>query len=213
MNATSYPTHLDCQEKPPNRGDVCARPRSWGSGDGSSPHFGGFTLPAHPCVIALAEPALENRPGTLDLGASTLMKESRRVLVGLGAGLVLGLTIASRHNSTLVGMVDAVAPAGTLWVNAIRMTIIPLVVSLVITGVASTSNVGAISRIGGRTLLVFFAMLAGATALAIPLGIAAFSWLSRLVTVRPGLPPALPRPRRPWPPVPIRSAFGTGFSR
>ena len=69
------------------------------------------------------------------------------------------------------------------------MTIIPLVVSLVITGIASTSNVGAISRIGGRTLLVFFAMLAGATVLAIPLGIAAFSWLSRLVTVRPGFPP------------------------
>ena len=85
------------------------------------------------------------------------MKESRRVLVALGAGLVLGLTIASRHNRTLVGVVDAVAPAGALWVNAIRMTIIPLVVSLVITGVASTSNVGAISRIGGRTLLVFFA--------------------------------------------------------
>ena len=117
------------------------------------------------------------------------MKESRRVLVALGAGLVLGLTIASRHNRTLVGVVDAVAPAGALWVNAIRMTIIPLVVSLVITGVASTSNVGAISRIGGRTLLVFFGMLAGATCLAIPLGIAAFSWLSRLVTVRPGLPP------------------------
>jgi proton glutamate symport protein len=117
------------------------------------------------------------------------MKESSRVLVGLGAGLVLGLAIAASHNSTLVRVVDGVAPAGTLWVNAIRMTIIPLVVSLVITGIASTSNVGAISRIGGRTLLVFLAMLTGATVLAIPLGIAAFSWLSHLVTVRPGLPP------------------------
>jgi hypothetical protein len=117
------------------------------------------------------------------------MNESRRVLVGLGAGLVLGLAIAASHNSTLVRVVDAVAPAGTLWVNAIRMTIIPLVVSLVITGVASTSNVGAISRIGGRTLLVFLAMLVGATILAIPLGIAVFSWLSHLVPVRPGLPP------------------------
>jgi proton glutamate symport protein len=103
--------------------------------------------------------------------------------------LVLGLAIAASHNSTLVRVVDAIAPAGTLWVNAIRMTIIPLVVSLVITDVASTSNVGAINRIGGRTLMVFFAMLAGATILAIPLGIAAFSWLSHLVTVRPGLPP------------------------
>ena len=108
------------------------------------------------------------------------MNESRRVLIGLGAGLALGLAIAASHNSTLVRAVDAVAPAGTLWVNAIRMTIIPLVVSLVITGIAWTLNVGAISRIGGRTLLVFITMLAGATVLAIPLGIAAFSWLSHL---------------------------------
>ena len=117
------------------------------------------------------------------------MKESTRVLVGLGAGLVLGLAVAASHNSTLMRAVDAVAPAGTLWVNAIRMTVIPLVISLVITGVASASNVGSISRIGGRTLVVFIAMLTGATILAVPLGIAAFSWLSRLVTVRPGLPP------------------------
>ena len=117
------------------------------------------------------------------------MKESTRVLVGLGAGLALGLGVAASGNSTLMQVVDGIAPAGTLWVNALRMTIIPLVVSLVITGVASTSNVGSINRLGGRTLLVFFAMLVGATALAIPLGIATFAWLSHLVTVRPQLPP------------------------
>jgi Na+/H+-dicarboxylate symporter len=121
--------------------------------------------------------------------AETPMNESTRVLVGLGAGLVLGLAVAASNNTMLMNVVDAVAPAGTLWVNAIRMTVIPLVLSLVITGVASASNVGTISRIGGRTLLVFIAMLTGATILAIPLGIAAFSWLSHLVTVRPGLPP------------------------
>src|SRR4051812_12761362 len=104
------------------------------------------------------------------------MKESSRVLVALGAGLVVGLAIGASHNTTLVRVVEAIAPAGTLWVNAIRMTIIPLVVSLVITGIASTSNAGAISRIGVRTVLVFLTMLAGATALAIPLAIAAFSW-------------------------------------
>jgi len=116
------------------------------------------------------------------------MKESTRVLVGLGAGLAVGLAIGATGNSTLLRAVDAIAPAGTLWVNAIRMTVIPLVISLVITGVASTSNVGSISRLGGRTLLVFVLMLTAATLIAIPLGIVAFSWLTHLVTVRPGLP-------------------------
>ena len=86
-------------------------------------------------------------------------------------------------------MADAVAPIGTLWVNAIRMTVIPLVVSLLITGVASASDISMIGRIGGRTLAVFLAMLAGASALSIPLAIAVFSGLSRLMTVRPALPP------------------------
>ena len=69
------------------------------------------------------------------------------------------------------------------------MTVIPLVVSLLITGVASVSDISMIGRIGGRTIAVFLAMLAGATTLALPLAIAVFSWLSQLITVRPALPP------------------------
>jgi Na+/H+-dicarboxylate symporter len=80
-------------------------------------------------------------------------------------------------------------PIGTLWVNAIRMTVIPLVVSLLITGVASASDISTIGRIGGRTLAVFMAMLTGATVLAMPLAIAVFSGLPRLIAVRPPLPP------------------------
>ena len=117
------------------------------------------------------------------------MKEGTRVLVGLGAGLVLGLVVAASHNATLLRAADLVVPIGTLWVNAIRMTVIPLVVSLLITGVASAANISTIGRIGGRTLAVFFAMLVGATLVALPLGIGAFAWLSHLITERPDLPP------------------------
>ncbi len=117
------------------------------------------------------------------------MKESTRVLVGLGAGLVGGIAIAASHNNALIGAADAVAPIGTLWVNAIRMTVIPLVVSLLITGVASASDVPAVGRLGGRTLAVFIAMLTAATLVMIPLAIAMFAELPHLITVRPALPP------------------------
>ena len=93
------------------------------------------------------------------------------------------------RSASLLGAADALTPIGTLWVNAIRMTVIPLVVSLLITGVASASDISTIGRIGGRTLAVFLAMLAGATALALPLAIVTFSGLSRLIAVRPPLPP------------------------
>ena len=117
------------------------------------------------------------------------MKESTGVLVGLGAGLVAGVGIAASHNAVLLHAADAVAPIGTLWVNAIRMTVIPLVISLLITGVASAADVSAIGRIGSRTLLVFLGLLTGATAIMMPLAIALFSWLPHLITVRPALPP------------------------
>jgi Na+/H+-dicarboxylate symporter len=117
------------------------------------------------------------------------VNDGKWVLVGLAAGLFGGLVIGASHNATLIGAADAVALLGTLWVNAIRMTVIPLVVSLLITGVTSASDVSTIGRIGTRTIAVFIAMLAGATLLALPLGIGTFSWLSHIAIARPALPP------------------------
>ena len=117
------------------------------------------------------------------------MKEGTRVLVALVAGLLGGMAVAAAHTEALFRIVDAIAPIGTLWVNAIRMTVIPLVIALLIAGIASASDVSNIGRVGRRTILVFVALLAGGSAIALPLGIAAFSWLSRLVAVRPALPP------------------------
>ena len=117
------------------------------------------------------------------------MKEGTRVLVGLGAGLAGGIAIAASRNTALLSAADAVAPIGTLWVNAIRMTVIPLVVSLLISGVASASDVSTIGRLGGRTLLVFIGMLTAATVVMLPLAIGVFSWLPHLIAARPALPP------------------------
>src|SRR6059058_312839 len=117
------------------------------------------------------------------------MKESTRVLVALAAAIGGGALVAASGSKPLIEAADAVAPVGTLWVNAIRMTVIPLVVSLVITGVASASDVKAVGQLGGRTLAVFIAMLALATLIMIPLAIAIFAWLPHLIAVRPALPP------------------------
>jgi len=116
------------------------------------------------------------------------MKEGPRVLVALVAGLAGGMAVSAAHSPALLTAVDAVTPLGTIWVNAIRMTVIPLVVSLLVTGVASVSDIAQIGRLGRRTLVVFVGMLTGGALVAIPLGIAIFSWLPRLITSRPALP-------------------------
>jgi len=116
------------------------------------------------------------------------MKEGTRVLVALGAGLAGGAAIAATGSAPLLRAADGIAPVGTLWVNAIRMTVIPLVVSLLVTGVASAADLKVIGRLGGRTLLVFGTLLAGTAILIVPLAPSVFGWLPSEGAARPPLP-------------------------
>lgn len=116
------------------------------------------------------------------------MNESTRVLIALGAAGVAGTIVGTSGNPSLERAVDAIAPLGTLWVNAIRMTVIPLVVSLLVTGVSSASDVTAIGRLGGRTLLTFVLLLAGVATVVIP----SAQLLFALVPGNMGGPPPLP---------------------
>lgn len=75
-----------------------------------------------------------------------------RVFIGLIGGLAAGIVIFAVP--ALDGVVPWVEPIGTLWVNAIRMTVVPLVVALLIAGIAGTES-GAAGRIGGGSLLLF----------------------------------------------------------
>ena len=115
------------------------------------------------------------------------MKESTRVLTALAVAVIAGSAIAATGNAKLLHAADLIAPVGTLWVNAIRMTVIPLVVSLLVTGVASATDVKAVGRLGGRTLLVFLLLLAGMAIVVMPVAPAVFGLLSP-----PSAPPPLP---------------------
>ena len=116
------------------------------------------------------------------------MRESTRVLVALGAGLAGGAAVAASGNARLLDAALAVTPIGVLWINAIRMTVIPLVVALLITGVASAADLRAIGRIGGRTLLVFFLLLLGTALFSMPLALPVFALLPSGAAART-LPP------------------------
>ncbi len=93
------------------------------------------------------------------------MSNTSRVLSALIAGLIAGVGVSWAKNPTLLGIVSAVEPIGALWVNAIRMTVIPLVVSLLITAIGS-SSAGRAGRIGGRALALFVMLVAGGALLA-----------------------------------------------
>ena len=87
------------------------------------------------------------------------MSLSTRVLVALGAGIAAGIALSLVDAGVSRAIVAVVEPFGTLFVNAIRMTVLPLVVSSLIVGVASTEDRAMLARVGGRGILVFVLLL------------------------------------------------------
>jgi Na+/H+-dicarboxylate symporter len=81
------------------------------------------------------------------------------VLVALGAGIAAGIALSQLDAGISRLIVSVVEPFGTLFVNAIRMTVVPLVVSSLVVGVASTEDRAMLARVGGRGILVFVLLL------------------------------------------------------
>lgn len=94
------------------------------------------------------------------------MSLSTRVLIALGAGIAAGIALTRVDPAVARAVVAVVEPFGTLFVNAIRMTVVPLVVSSLIVGVASTDDRAMLARVGGRGLVVFVVLLTLSAALA-----------------------------------------------
>ena len=82
-----------------------------------------------------------------------------RAMIGLTLGLVTGGVIAWSGSSAGQEFAAFVTPIGTLWVNALRMTVVPLVASLLIATLASGGGARSFGRLGRRALVVFFVFL------------------------------------------------------
>jgi proton glutamate symport protein len=87
------------------------------------------------------------------------MSPATRILIALVAGLLLGI-VAVQAGPVFVERTTAVAePIGGMWLNALRMTIVPLVVSLLVTGVAATAEAARAGRLATRGLILFVVLL------------------------------------------------------
>jgi len=85
-----------------------------------------------------------------------------RVLVGLVAGFLLGLALAGTSSPAATMTIGILTPVGTMFVNLIRMTAIPLVVSMLVASVGGMTASGGLGRTGVRALLVSVGLLAAA---------------------------------------------------
>ncbi len=95
------------------------------------------------------------------------MSSAGWVVTALIVGLLLGALASASGDPEVLSAVGWIQPVGELWVNAIRMTVVPLVVALMIGGVASVADLSAVGRLGGRTLITFVLLLLLSAALAL----------------------------------------------
>lgn len=74
-------------------------------------------------------------------------------LAGLIAGLIAGMLAAGMADPARANALAVASFVGTLWLNALKMTVIPLVVALLVVGIAKSAEAAQAGRIAGRSVL------------------------------------------------------------
>jgi len=83
----------------------------------------------------------------------TLRSPTLQVAAALVAGFVAGLLLRE------TGIPRYIEPLGTVWINAIRMPVLPLIVMMLIASIAGSKDTRQIGTLGGRTLAVMVVLL------------------------------------------------------
>lgn len=107
------------------------------------------------------------------------MSHTTRILLALAAGALLGLLLSFMDPGLAAHVADAVHPIGRVWLNALQMTVVPLVAALVVIGVNSASDAAASGRTARRALVTFVVLLALTSAFAAVVAPTALSLLPR----------------------------------
>ncbi|HYE45844.1 MAG TPA: cation:dicarboxylase symporter family transporter, partial [Caulobacter sp.] len=83
-----------------------------------------------------------------------------RVLIALVLGLLVGAGLQVWAPPRLQEGAVIVEALGTLWLNALRMTIVPLVFTLLVLGIASVADAAATGKLAARAIGLFAVFLA-----------------------------------------------------
>ncbi|WP_372786795.1 dicarboxylate/amino acid:cation symporter [Phenylobacterium sp.] len=84
---------------------------------------------------------------------------SVRVLIALVAGLALGAAAAAYGGVEVKRVIEVVESVGGLWLNSLRMTVVPLIFAVLVTGIAGVADAAATGRLAVRTLVLIVVIL------------------------------------------------------
>jgi proton glutamate symport protein len=100
------------------------------------------------------------------------MSQATRILLSLVVGLSAGIALAAYAPGAVPQVASVAEPIGSAWLHGLQMTIVPLVVSLLVTGVAATAEAAKAGRLAARAIALYVGLLfcsAAAAALLTPL--------------------------------------------
>lgn len=76
-----------------------------------------------------------------------------QILIGMVLGVVVGLIAANTGEKEAVR--DWIAPFGTIFINLLKLIALPLILASLIKGVSDLKDISKLSRMGGRTILLY----------------------------------------------------------
>ncbi len=88
-----------------------------------------------------------------------------KILIGLIAGIIVGIVLNLMGQAEIAN--TYIKPFGTLFMNLIKMVIVPLVFASLVMGACGLGDIKSVGRIGGKTLAYFLVT----TALAVIIGL------------------------------------------
>ena len=95
-----------------------------------------------------------------------LLSPPARILIALVAGLLLGVAAARSGVAGLPVLLTLGETVGGLWLDSLRMTIVPLLVALLVTGIAANAEAARAGGIAARAVIAFAVLLVCSATLA-----------------------------------------------
>ena len=90
-----------------------------------------------------------------------------QIFIALGLGIVAGLIFLSMGEGGVAFAVDYIKPFGTIFLNLLKFIVVPIVITSIVQGVVSLSDIKKVGTIGLKTVIYYFLT----TAFAITIGL------------------------------------------
>ena len=108
-----------------------------------------------------------------------------KIIIGLVLGIAYGLLASSQGWIEFSN--DWIKPWGKIFVSALKMIAVPLVLVSLINGIASLSDISKLSKIGGKTIIIYLAT----TVIAVTIGLVSVNLWQPWETITPEMQESL----------------------